>query len=743
MTFKELTRPATHHFADVSAAAEPPAEDFDTDVSEYPQDLYPLLVSGGGSASSSAPHTSVQANVPAQNQQPASAPVRQAQSPIQQVHLPAQQPVYSPVQQTVTVTDEHEHVADDDLEPLAAHDGRDLDFPMVADIDDALDNAASSDEEPGVELQPETPQVEEPAPVVEERRYPSRVRDPRDQWHEKPYEPIDFRNLRSSRLTSKPAAVPDHPAEPISYTAAITGKDKAHWIPSIQDEYNSLIKNETWELYPLPAGRKAISCKWVFKHKLNAQGQIARYKSRLVARGFSQVAGVDYTETFSPVVKTQSIRMILALVAARDWDLEQMDVSTAFPYGELEEDIYMEQPEGFVDPDHPTWVCKLKKTIYGLKQSASEWYKNIDAYLKSIGFVQNPADANVYIYTKNGHMVILALYVDDAILVSDDRGLLDWVKQMLHKKYDMKDIGPLMFVLGVQLLRDRVNKTLLLHQTRYINETFKRFNLDGARPVTTPGVVGFKLTSEQCPTDDDDIQAMADVPYRYAVGCLNYIACWTRPDIQHAVSYVSQFLERPSKEHWGAVKRILRYLRGTSTYGLCYQSNVPDPDFTLMGYADADWAGDMETRKSLSAYCFLLSSAVVNWSSKKQSSVALSSTEAEYKALTDAAKEAEWEQSFLAGLHFSQPQPTTIFCDNQSTIALVGNPRFHARTKHIEIQHHYVRQSVERKLVKIEYVPTDINAADLLTKALPTAKHNFLLEQMGLVDSLRLAAGSS
>lgn len=211
------------------------------------------------------------------------------------------------------------------------------------------------------------------------------------------------------------------------------------------------MKNETWELCFLPAGCKAVSCKWVFKHKLNAQGEIARYKSRLVARGFSQVAGVDFHETFSPVVKTQSIRMMLALAAARDWDLEQMDVSTAFLYGDLEEDIYMEQPEGFVDPEHPTWVCKLKKTLYGLKRSAREWYKCIDKYLKPIGFIQNPAGANVYIYNKGGYMVILALYVDDAILASNNRELLDWVKGMLHKCYDMKDIGSLTFILGVQL----------------------------------------------------------------------------------------------------------------------------------------------------------------------------------------------------------------------------------------------------------------------------------------------------
>lgn len=375
--------------------------------------------------------------------------------------------------------------------------------------------------------------------------------------------------------------------------------------------------------------------------------------------------------------------MMLALAAARDWDLEQMDVSTAFLYGELEEDIYMDQPEGFVDSEHPDWVCKLKKTLYGLKQSAREWYKCIDKYLKSIGFVQNPADANVYVYTKGGYLVILALYVDDAILASNNRELLDWVKGMLHKQYDMKDIGQLTFVLGVQLLRDRPHRTLVLHQTKYIDETLRRFNLQDAKPVSTPGSVGFKLSAQQCPQDDHEREVMNQIPYRHAVGCLNYISCWTRPDIQHSVSAVSQYLENPGPEHGMAVKRILRYLKGTPTFGLCFQGT--DHNIALEGYADADWATDPDQRKSISAYCFLLSGAAVNWSSKKQASIALSSTQAEYKALTDSAKEAEWERTFLAGLDFPQLIPTTIFCDNMSTIALVGNPRFHARTKHIEI----------------------------------------------------------
>lgn len=291
------------------------------------------------------------------------------------------------------------------------------------------------------------------------------------------------------------------------------------------------------------------------------------------------MAGGDFNETFSPVVKTQSIRMILALAAARDWDLEQMDVSTAFLYGDLEEDIYMDQPEGFVDPEHPDWVRKLKKTLYGLKQSAREWYKCIDKYLCSIGFLQNPADSNVYVYTKGGYLVVLALYVDDAILASNNRELLNWAKGMLHKQYDMKDIGPLTFVLGVQLLRDRETHTLVLHQTKYIDETLRRFNLQDAKPVSTPGCVGVKLSTLQCPQDDDDQEAMSQIPYRHAVGCLNYISCWTRPDIQHSVSAVSQYLENPGHEHWMAVKRILRYLKGTSTFGLCFQGQ--DSDLTL------------------------------------------------------------------------------------------------------------------------------------------------------------------
>lgn len=419
------------------------------------------------------------------------------------------------------------------------------------------------------------------------------------------------------------------------------------------------------------------------------------------------------------------------MAAEFDLEVQQMGICTAFLHGELEETLYMDQPEGYIDKKWVKKVCKLLKTVYGLKQSPRTWYKRIMKYLKKLGFLQSPADSNVFLLVDGSLFVILALYVDDCVLLSNITEQLENVKAMLCQEFEMTDQGDLQFCLGIQILRHQAVETITLHQTKYLKEILKRFNLLDSRPVATPSAVGERVTTEQSPQTKLELEDTSAVPYAEVVGCLIFLANWTRPDISYSISMVSQFLKQPGRAHWAAVKRIYRYLKGTLSYGLQYTASG-NQRLELTSYADDDWAADADTRKSLSAYCFLLSSGAMSWSCKKQASLALSSTEAKYKALTDACKEAEWERQFLESVQQKQKGPTRLNCDNMSAIVLVANPRFHACTKHIELYHHYIRDVAERGAVKVEYASTHENTADIFTKCLSKAKHFQHLSALGL-----------
>ena len=391
-----------------------------------------------------------------------------------------------------------------------------------------------------------------------------------------------------------------------------------------------------------------VGSKWVLKVKRDANGNINRYKARLVAQAYSQVKGMDYDEVFSPVARNTSVRSLLALANAHDLEIHQMDVKAAFLNGSLDCEIYMSQPEGFVDPDRPNHVCKLKKSIYGLKQSARCWNTTLDEYLKSVGSHKSNADGCIYVKSvKEANdrisFVILGVCVDDIIPVSNNPVLLKTEKDALCERFEMVDQGEIHYILGMSIKRDRECRTLTISQTNYVEKVLRKFGMENCKPVSTLLEPGRKF--QQLSQGDEPFNVQT---YQQAIGCLNYMSTATRPDIAAAVGVLSQYMSRPSKDHWIGVKRVLRYLKGILMYGLKFSAHEEEPE--LFGYSDADWAGDVDTRRSTSGYVFQIGSSRVSLSSKKQATVAKSSTEAEYVALSSATQEAVWLRSLMGDL---------------------------------------------------------------------------------------------
>ncbi len=413
----------------------------------------------------------------------------------------------------------------------------------------------------------------------------------------------------------------------------------------MREELNSTKNNNVWELVTLPNNRKPIGCKWIFKRKLNAAGLVEKYKTRLVANGFTQREGVDFVETFSPVAKFTSIRIISALMAYYDLEL-QMDVKTAFLISYLEEEIYMLQTEGFGEKGNENKVCKLNRSIYGLKQASRRWYILFDNAITSYGFSITEDDHCIYTKVNGGNFVLLSLYVDYILIASNDKVTLMEVKAWLSSKFDMKDMGEATYVLGVEIHRDRNKRMLGLSQKAYLRGVLKRFSMEQCKPVNVPIVKGTKLSEELCANTPEEKGRMEGIPYSSALGCLMYAMSFTRPDLSHAIGILSRYQKNPGEEHWKQIKYVLRYVRGTMDYSLCFNGH----NLQLQGYTDADWQGDPDDRKSTSGNIFTLAGGAISWCSKKKDSVALPSMEAEYIAAFEAVKEGVWLREFLASL---------------------------------------------------------------------------------------------
>lgn len=503
---------------------------------------------------------------------------------------------------------------------------------------------------------------------------------------------------------------------PSNYTEAIKSEDSEHWMVAMKEEYESLLHNETWTMVELPQGRTPIKCKWVFTIKERSNCTTPRYKARLVAKGFAQKPGVDYGETFAPVMKMDSIRIILSLVTKYNLNITHFDVKTAFLYGELKEELYLMQPEGFNDGTHR--VCRLKKGLYGLKQSSRSWNKKLNKFLEDFGLQRINSDPCVYFMEANGIIIILGIYVDDGLLSSNSKDATKEILDYLEEHFEISIEEANCFI-GLQIERDTINNTLKIHQRPYLEKILKRYNMEDCKAVSTPMDVNTRLVKSTEESKDEK-----DYPYKEAVGSLIYLMIGSRPDIAYSVGRLSQFMDAYDKTHWTAVKHILRYLKGTLDLGITYRG---DGTNKLQGFCDSDYAGDQETRKSTSGFIFILNGGAVSWSSKLQRITALSTTEAEYISLAEAAKQSMWLRQLLADLNQNQ-EAIQINCDNQGALKIVQNPTNHQRTKHIDVRYHYIRDMQQNGTINVQYLATREQLADILTKPLPGPRFKYCLE---------------
>ncbi|KAD6795308.1 hypothetical protein E3N88_06204 [Mikania micrantha] len=385
--------------------------------------------------------------------------------------------------------------------------------------------------------------------------------------------------------------------------------------------------NNVWTLIELPRGAKAVSCKWVYKTKLDPNGNIERYKARLVAKGYTQREGIDYQETFSPVSRKYSLRIVMALVAHFDLELHQMDVKTAFLNGDLHEDVFMKQPEGFEPKGKEHMVCKLNKSICGLKQASRQWYIKFDEVMKKHNFIKNQVDQCIYLKMSGSKFVILVLYVNDILLASNNLGMLYDSKRLLSANFDMKDLGEASYVIGIEIHRNRSIGTLGLSQKAYIERILKRFNMQQCSPSIAPVVKGDSFGSFQCPKSEAEIDQMRLIPYASVVGSLMYAQVCTRPDIAYITGMLGRYQSNPGLDHWKAAKMVLRYLQGTKEYKLTYRRS---DDLEVIGYTDSDFVKCKDDKKSTSGYIFMLSGGPISWKSHKQQLTTTSTMMAEY-----------------------------------------------------------------------------------------------------------------
>ena len=580
----------------------------------------------------------------------------------------------------------------------------------------------------------EAPNPPQEAPAepeaAEESRYPARRRQrPTSWWEATPRANVAATTLmveagkaaaRNGAAGSvETAAGSVEEPEPATYKEAMASKHAAEWRTAMDEEMASLHTNQTWELEDLPAGAKAIPVKWVFKVKKTPAGVVERYKARLVAKGYHQREGVDFDEAFAPVSKHTTLRALLAKAAAEDLEMDSLDIKTAFLNGELEEEVYTQQPEGYAEGRQ---VCHLRKALYGLRQAPRAWHTKLKKELEQMGFAASAADPSLFVGQHQGVPVYLLTYVDDLLVAASSREAVDWVKAKVKATFDTRDLGEVSTFLGMSISRDRKQRVLTLSQESMVKRLVSRFGEENSRTKAMP--LSADLTKEEGELLDTSVH-----PYSTVVGSLLYLAACTRPDIAQAVGALAKYMSAPRTSHWAAAKGVLRYLNGTSSLALTFSSSGSKE---LLGFCDADYAGDKDTRRSTTGYVFLQHGGAISWSSRRQQTVALSTVEAEYMAQCHAAKEAIWLNSLQADLGY-RPSAVRIFGDNQGAIALAANPITSQRSKHIDVQYHFIRERVSRGDILLRYVQTEHMVADSLTKAVPGDKTAWCRAQMGLL----------
>ncbi|RVW32004.1 Retrovirus-related Pol polyprotein from transposon TNT 1-94 [Vitis vinifera] len=560
-------------------------------------------------------------------------------------------------------------------------------------------------------------------------------------------EPPQPAPLRRSQRERRPAITDDYVVylqesdydigirkDPVSFSQAMESDDSSKWMEAMNEELKSMAHNGVWDLIELPNNCKPVGCKWVFKTKRDAKGNIERFKARLVAKGFTQKEGIDYKDTFSPVSKKDSLRIIMALVAHFDLELHQMDVKTAFLNGNWMKISIWNNLKGSQRKEMKHLVCKLKKSIYGLKQASRQWYIKFNNTITSFGFKENIVDQCIYLKVSGSKFIFLILYVDDILLASSDLGLLRETKEYLSKNFHMVDMGEANYVIGIEIFRDRSRGVLGLSQKGYIDRVLERFNMQSCSSGIAPILKGDKLSKMQCPRNNIEREQMKKIPYASAVGSLMYAQTCTRPDISFAIGMLGRYQSDPGFEHWKAAKKVMRYLQGTKDYMLTYKRSE---QLEVVGYSDSDYGGCLDSLKSTSGFVFMLANGAISWKSEKQSITASSTMEAEFVACFEASSHALWLRNFISGLGVvdSIAKPLRIYCDNTAAVFFSKNGKFSSGSKHMDLKYLVVKERVQKQQVSIENIRTTLMVADPLTKGLPPKAYLEHVMRMGLLSN--------
>ena len=487
-----------------------------------------------------------------------------------------------------------------------------------------------------------------------------------------------------------------------------------------EEELNQFERNKVWELLPKPMDKQVIGTKWVFRNKLDEGGIIIRNKARLVAKGYNQEEGINFDETYAPVARLEAIRLLLAYACTMDFKLYQMDVKSAFLNGYIQEEVYVDQPPGFENFEYPNHVYKLKKALYGLKQAPRAWYERLSKFLLEKGFNRGKVDTTLFIKKKKHDTLLVQIYVDDIIFGSTNESLCKEFSNLMQSEFEMSMIGELTFFLGLQI--KQMKDEIFISQNKYCRELLKRFGMESGKEVATPMGTSTYLDK------DEGGNPVELTKYRGMIGSLLYLTA-SRPDIMFSTCLCARYQANPKESHLTAVKRIMKYLKGTVDVGLWYPKGST---CSLIGYTDSDFAGCKLDRKSTSGTCHLLGNALVSWSCKKQACVALSTAEAEYIAAGSCCAQILWLKQQLLDYGI-ELKSIPIKCDNTSVINMTRNPILHSRTKHIEIRHHFLRDHVQKGDCILEFIQTNKQLADIFTKPLPKESFFNLRRELGIL----------
>lgn len=462
--------------------------------------------------------------------------------------------------------------------------------------------------------------------------------------------------------------------------------------------------------------------KWVYKLKPDAEGLLKKHKARLVAKGYVQQPGVDYEDAFAPVARIETIRLLIALAASNNWEIHHLDVKTAFLHGDLKEVVYVSQPEGFEVKGEEHKVYKLSKSLYGLRQAPRAWNTKLDQILKELKFIKCCKEQSVYRKIEGDQLLIIAVYVDDILVTGTSLAMINKFKEGMSKNFEMTDLGKLTYYLGIEVSQESAG--ISLKQEKYVLKVLKEAGMNTCNSAQVPMEPGLKLTKAETEPEVDASH------YRKFVGCLRYLI-HTRPDIAYAVGVLSRYMQDPRESHNLAVKHVMRYLRGTTSYGLRY---VRRGNAGVVGYSDSSHNIDPDDGRSTTGHIFYFGSSPITSCSQKQDTVALSSCEAEFMAANAAACQAIWLQDFLSEVTGKAREKVTIRIDNSSAIALSKNPVFFGRSKHIHARYHFIRESVEEDKICVEHVSGNKQKADILTKPLAKIKFKEMRDLMGMED---------